>query len=421
MPLLILSLLAFFLPFERIGSYDLAGVTIRISQMLILILLGYFFFRFISNKEKISISPIYWLLMLFIGINLLAIKNALNHERALLVVAFTFFIFSLPLLMSSFINHSAELKKIVNWLLIGSLAVTIFGLFQFFGDVHGLPNWLTGLRPQYSKEILGFPRIQSTALEPLYFANYLLIPLAFTLSLIISRFTDRKKKFLLIGLLFLISVNLALTASRGGIIAAFFTAAVTILLMRPKIFSLKTVSLGLILSLSFFIASQTLAASSFDPLQSATDKFISHLTTLTSGAAVEERLSNYRPAWRIWQENFWLGLGPGNFGPALAIHPYLQPSQGWKIVNNETLELLSETGLLGFLTLALFHLLLLVYAFRALRYVSPELKPFLIAGLAAWIGIWIQYQTFSILYITHVWFVAGLLLKKWGQPPFFRT
>jgi len=31
--------------------------------------------------------------------------------------------------------------------------------------------------------------------------------------------------------------------------------------------------------------------------------------------------------------------------------------------------------------------------------------------LAAFVGILVQYQTFSILYIMHIWFVIGMLIS----------
>ena len=106
-----------------------------------------------------------------------------------------------------------------------------------------------------------------------------------------------------------------------------------------------------------------------------------------------------------------IGNGIGNFGPHTNKSPYHMPNEGWAIVNNEFLELWAEIGILG---LASFIAIILIIIFRTIKSISlgqdPYLKTILLGLLIAFLGIMAQYQTFSILYILHIWFLIGLII-----------
>lgn len=409
LPIFLLATIAFFLPFERLGSFEVAGYTVRISQLLILALLVFFTWQLTGGAKKTKLHPAIKVFFLFWLVGLLSIINSPNLNRSIVVSVFVIFSFSTSLLVSNYLESIESLEKIIEGLFYGCLAVTLFGLYQFIGDLAGLPLWLTGLRSQYSKLILGFPRIQSTTLEPLYFANYLLIPLAFGAAALYRRPEKKQKKFL-IGLLILIGINLILTASRAGIFAAIIELIVMAFILRPKNISARALGLGLAGFLAIILILQIVTVRSEDSFNSKINKFFAHLITLNAGAAFEERADTFLTAIKIWENHPLLGSGPGSFGPIVAYRPFVMPFGGWKIVNNETIELLTENGVLGLLLFLCFQIAIIWPAIAALRKGSPEARPFLAASLAAWIGIWIQYQTFSTLYLTHVWFTAGLLM-----------
>jgi O-antigen ligase len=105
-----------------------------------------------------------------------------------------------------------------------------------------------------------------------------------------------------------------------------------------------------------------------------------------------------------------LGIGIGNFGPNVAGYPPSAPEEGWLIVNNEPLEILAETGILGFLSIILFlGCLFFRGLYAAFKSKDLYLKIWLIGLLAVLLAFAVQYQTFSTLYITHIWVAIGLL------------
>ena len=95
----------------------------------------------------------------------------------------------------------------------------------------------------------------------------------------------------------------------------------------------------------------------------------------------------------------------------MASHPFYMPQDGWKIVNNEFIEILAENGILGLFFFCLFILFLIVRSIKAIIITKDEyLRAILVGLLGAFIGVLVQYQTFSTLYIMHVWFLIGLMI-----------
>ncbi|MFH1509198.1 MAG: O-antigen ligase family protein [bacterium] len=407
-----LILITFLLPFERIGSFDVAGSTIRGSQIIALAVLASFVFYFLLEKRKrLAANPLASWMLLFLGISLLSLITAVNFQRGLMVWFFIAFVFAISWLIPNLINNKKQLKIIIGALLLTTVIVSIFGLYQFLGDVAGLPSSITGLREHYTSEVFGFPRIHSTGLEPLYFANFLLIPIGIILSLWLARLKAKTwwlKSFILLLLLGLAGLNLILTLSRGGYLGLFITVFVIAIILWQKLLHPQVIvlSVGLILV-------ALLAATYFIQLgeQDALSTFTEQATTFTTGSGVVERFDTYEQAWDLFQTKPWLGVGIGNFGPEVATYPDEIPNTGWLIVNNQYLETLAETGIFGLFTFLMIPLILLIRSAKAILKAQDKFIKLVLIGLtAAALGTFFQYLTFSTIYILHIWFLIGLLI-----------
>lgn len=410
-PFAVFLVLVFFLPFERIGSYDFSGITIRPSQILALVLLVVWAVKAVVQKNfKLAKNPLLIPLFAFLLANLISIGQAANLERSILVFLFTLFTILFSLLIPNLITDEAKLKRVVGILLLTTTLVCLFGLWQFFGDMLNLPTTITGLREHYTKMVFGFPRIQSTALEPLYFANFLFLPMALVYSFLVSR-SSSMKIIRLLPFFILITLNLVLTVSRGGYLGAIVLGLVISLIYFRRVFRLKFI-LPLLVGV-FLVSIFAIRALGFgDVFQINFETFAQHVRNVFSGPAYLERIETFEGAKQAWYTSPIIGIGPGQYGPFVASHPYLEPKEGWKIVNNEFIELLAETGVLG---LGLFLIVLFILFFRSLKAIArapnPYLKAIMVALFAAFLGVLAQYQTFSILYIMHVWFLIGLMIS----------
>lgn len=407
----LLAALFLFLPFERIPSIDVGGVTVRLDLVIGLALIVIALWSLTRTRPHLSrgVMVVLGLLGLFLIWSIALIPFSLNPSRALHVVVFTLFTVGLGL-SSALLLRRDDVGAIVKATWIGAGIVGVFALYQYFGNILGVSNALTGLRPQYSWELFGFPRIQSTSLEPLYFAAYLLMPLSLIGAFILEQ---RQRTWRLPLLLLLVSTCLFLTVSRGGyagLIAALVALVVVGVWRRvtswPAIATLLAIAL-LGFGISFLLISKINKPASLSAKKSTgAHSYTRQIQTTGLEGGGDERAQGRRLAVQLFKSHPLTGVGPGNYGPAV------QPpgSTIWTIVNNEPLELLAETGAVGFTLFAGFALGLFVLALLALRRLDGILATTLHGAIAYLAALGVQYQTYSTLYIIQVWAGIGLAL-----------
>ena len=145
---------------------------------------------------------------------------------------------------------------------------------------------------------------------------------------------------------------LLLTVARGGYIAFAASIATLAVLHVRTLVQPRTIVFAII---AIFFGG---IAFSFLSDGEVINQALEHVTNLFSGASYSERVHMYEIALNAFTQHPWLGVGPGGFGPFASIHPYVIPSDGWNIVNNEYLELLAENGVLGLITMLTIFVLL---------------------------------------------------------------
>jgi len=419
-------LIIFFLPFERVPTLEFGGINIKINTVLGFLTLFSWVLSLIFNGKKRSpageagkIQPnfLFLPLMFFIlGLGV-SLTQANNLDRALQVFIFTLFTIALSVLAVNMIPDISNLKKTILVLLTSGLVVGIFGLFQFGGDVIGLPRSITLLKTGYTSQIFGFPRIQAFSMEPLYFANYLLIPLSLALAYFFGKVNIFQKEerngsrsfWLLIVLLVLLLINFVLTVSRGGYFGFAATLLVFIIFYFKKLFTWRNLAIVIVIGLVYWGVSFALSQSKGRALS----QFIGHATLqdISRGESIQGRLMTFNKAIDVFKKNMTLGIGLGNYGPWVKGYPLQPPPTGWDIVNNQYIELGVETGLVGLITFGLLLFVLIMRSLLALRVANePFLRATLIGLLAAFIGVLVQFNFFSTLYIIHIWILIGLLV-----------
>jgi O-antigen ligase len=131
----------------------------------------------------------------------------------------------------------------------------------------------------------------------------------------------------------------------------------------------------------------------------------------TNFNAQDDRVRNRTLAWEAFQDHPWLGIGPGNFSDyAKERYDGYQSISGAIVVNNEPMELLAESGLLGLLTFFGFVVIVFSALLRIVLEGGDNLSDWSYSLLAYFIALAIQYQTFSTLYIVHVWVTLGIAM-----------
>ena len=235
-------LVVFFLPFERVPSFNIVGMDLRASTILGVLTLFFWILAlmFNSKKYRVQVTTLEIPLMIFVFVLILSLTQALNLTRAVTVFSLVLFMVCLFFLAVNMVNSKESLTKTIKVLFYSSFVVALFGFFQFGGDVLGFPMSLTLLKEGYDSSIFGFPRIQSFSMEPLYLANFLLIPLGIGIALIINKVQDIKRTPLII-LISLLLIIFVLTVSRGGYLGLAVLVFILLVFFFKKFLTLRNV------------------------------------------------------------------------------------------------------------------------------------------------------------------------------------
>jgi len=407
------------LPFERIPSLNTPIGNIRISQVLVLI--GFWFLILLFLKKDSSLrqksfntDSIY--LILFIIYSSFSWLQVINFNRFLSTYIATLLSFGGFFLLSQFTEN---IFKRIQELMISFLAVGFFGVYQFLGDMVGIPPLLTGLRENYTKIVFGIPRIHATAIEPLYFAGMLFLPIFACLTFILARKKILNKHFRYSNfaiLIFFVAL-FVLTLSKG----AWLTLAIVLpffFLLAARKFKiwelLKSLSwLGFVSVIGFLFSllySET--------IWEFTLGFWQHLiATIDFTAATSfERLSLLGTAWIILQDYILTGIGSGQYGiysQDLLIGLEFEPGN-FAIVNNVYLEIWLEFGLVS---LWIFLIFIFTPVFRSLKKLfqpgkitsEDEIAQFIL--VFSLISYYIQWSFFSPIFIMPIFILLGLLSR----------
>jgi O-antigen ligase len=409
------------LPFERIPSFDVnfAGhaVTLKLSYLIAVGAIGLFGWDYLKRFRWDFKRPETWMAV-YLFVIILSSFGAVSRTRSLVVILATALVMATAMLVADRLKASDT--RIVYVVLAGvTAAVCVFGLYQFIGDSLGLGTAWTGLRSNYTRDVFGFPRIQSTALEPLFLGSFLLIPLILTLG---AGVTGRLKKPWLLPLLGVITCILTLTLSRGAFAGAIVaTLAIGILLarhmrLRFTLLSVGVAALGIGIAFGLIALTTSLNKKAVQHGSAAVTRFARQSTTVSSGpsAADADRGVNRQLALDAFGSRPILGYGIGNFGTyAESAFPAMYRGSGGHItVNNEYLEVLAETGIAGALALAGIVISLAIMVLHALRNTGtdPKLRFWITCLSAICVGFAVQYYAFSTLYVMHIWVVVGLLI-----------
>lgn len=406
-----LLLLAFFLPFEKTLSADLGGITFRLSHLLIISLFLAWIIRSLTQKSfRIFGDQGFIFLLFYLLVAGLSLKLVPNFERGLEVFVFTTFVFFVFWFLFQLFQE--EPKRILNFLkvlLISAIVVGFLGLFQVIGDLINLPVWLTGIGEGYTKGVLGFPRVRASFFEPLYFGSFIILILPLVYMQINSGKKLISQKWLKV-LLLLLLLNLILTFARSAYLAFAVEVLIIAIFAIKLIFQqkvLRLLSVSILMFVLFFFVFLNFPKIFPYKIQTA----LKHTVETTDWSAFE-RLNSGSLALDLFRENPISGIGLGQFGPYFAHFPNTMPEKGWQTVNNEPLELLAETGILGFAPILLFYVYLIFNQILAIKRSKNEfVKKLNLGFLISLLGIGVQWQFFSTLYIIYIFAFFTLALS----------
>jgi len=339
------------------------------------VLLGTGFLFWLANGARrrnlpIYVSPLLAPLLLFVGVLLLTSLRAKDLTEAVAEVVkwveFTAVIVVAPTVMS---------QRTAQWLaaaLVATGAVqALLGLYQFIFAIG--PEWFILFER--------FMRASGVFRQPNPFAGFLGLSLPLAVSLAFwgwggaTREDSRDGKRLLWAAYYsvtsaIIAAGLLASWSRGGWLGAVAGLVVVFVLRSRSSFIWASIAaiLAAAAGLLGMFSPSMVPAGIRDRLLSLPASFSIETalsqTVTDENFAVIERLAHWVAALRMWEQEPWLGIGPGNYAavyPAVRL-PLWEEALGH--AHNIYLNTLAESGLIGLTAFVVMWLALAVWVWR---------------------------------------------------------
>lgn len=182
-----------------------------------------------------------------------------------------------------------------------------------------------------------------TTLDP----NYIGLPLVVAFSLLLYDFLNKKKSLLIISGLFILALAILLTASRGNFVS------LSLCIIGNIIFFLKNRGVGLLKKVSILMISVAGLIIFYNFASNNFNLFLERMTTFTSEGDISNgRYELWNHAIKLWTEYPIFGNGFESLGRRMNMG-----------VHNTYIQLLCDSGLIGFALFILFLYLLLKKSF----------------------------------------------------------
>ena len=320
-------------------------------------------------------------------------------------------------------ENRALFRLVKNTIYVVTALIVAYGFFQFVFDIFGASQKVTDLQSCCtSNSTYIFPRVHSVSLEPLYFANFLLLPIWLMLVDFFNEKSFRKNKWL--AFLFAATAALfVLSLARSAYLALLVSGLIFLAgLGGPSVYKklrpyvLRGAGLVVIIALFFVLLSGVASKvihkhalnGSNSGVQGSVELFGGHAVNVLDQSA-QTRYSTWPKAFTYFKEKPLQGVGAYNSRVRLNLSAYNRGVQDIQLqpFNNDFLGLLVDLGLLGLIAFAPLVVGLVLAAWRVfkLRWKDPS-APFILAAIA----MLVQSNFFQSILLARLWVVVGVAL-----------
>ena len=402
-----IGLTAVLLPVDRLGMR--VGPTSLLTVSLILLLPQ-------ALIDVITKPLQHWRIFIALGAVALAatlsLVHSIDHSNSLAgLIIFAYLLMRSGALAAS--SRRADIELFETVVLMVTAVVVLLGYLQIIGDLLGISTHITHLLPQYTSQAAYIiPRPQSTALEPLYLAHYLFLPLGIMAVRISSRRRRRAWVWWLLAATLLLFI---LTLSRGALLGLIGAGIIFGFGLSQRNQWVRRWSLGIV-ALAVGVSIVTVAVGyEYARKHSVTQTVgisrsfgsVAHHFVDLNDRSANTRYELWPVAVRAVHDHPVTGVGWYNSREY--IHPDRQTNDPKQLqpLNNDYLAYLTDTGLLGAL-LALPLIFVVAWPiWKALR--ESWQVPWAPYSLAV-VGMAIQATTFDSILLLRTWVVLGMLL-----------
>ena len=372
------------------------------DEVFLCILYFVWIYKWVISKKKCSlkISPFDMGIILFIMVmfGLMLVSSNFNVAfqgfRAIVQGMFWYFV-SFQLLNKNSVN------KIVTIFVVIAGILSVYGIYQY---IIGIPMISTWVEPS---EVGIRTRVYSIFSSPNIFGCLLVMAIPMSLSLFIINNNICKKICYLFIFLFM-CICVLFTYSRGAWIGLLAAMGIYILFKDRKL-----IILFLFILLMVFI---------FMP--SIRNRFLYMFSeSYISSSLVAGRMIRWIYSIEIWKNNFWIGLGLGNFGGAVATNNNLFTIINGNVVNNfytdnYYLKILVESGIVGLLSFLLLMWQVVSISLKMMHIINAKGNKELVMGIVSGlIGVLIHCCVENVFDVPMMgvlfWLFVAVIAQLW--------
>jgi putative inorganic carbon (HCO3(-)) transporter len=360
------------------------------GYLTIVILLSHYIRRNQMGQLFSVVKSDYSLIFLLSSFGLSALLSK-QHMASLTALTILVLQVLLYIIIRSHLKESQQNISIIRYLLLTSLFVTAFGIFQYYFITNMPSTWI-------DKNL--YNNIPNRAFSTMYNPNVLGSYLIIVISIAIAGFQCSAKKYnrvLSTLILVVASLCMLLTYSRGAWLGLAISVLIIFFFSKDKPYILSVLAMTLILAIPEI--NIILSRINLDFLSNdSSNVYRRYLWTL---------------ALQMFSQNPLLGTGLGSFGFSLPSH---STAGGYLVshAHNIYLQLLAETGILGFTAFFGYILTAVYISFRVFRQSACQQTRCIALGAAGSIvGLLVHGTVDATLYLPQlsvfVWILIAVM------------
>ena len=425
--------LIFLAPYVDVFRFKTMGVTIRINEVLGLVLMVVAVLHVLKTRQRLRVGPfdlfVFGLLAAMITSLVVNLGNLPSEDRLRNIptawigvggvldtpraatwkkLAQAFVAFAAYFAVSNLITTWRTWRKAVAVFVASGMLVCVWSLLNLAGFLAGVESafGITVSNIWYSG---GAPRIRGTLSEPSYFANLLvlLIPVAFFCYARGTRLIGRWQDALAAALL---CITLVFTFSGGGWVV--FAVEVAIILglfvcYRIPMDRLAAMLLAIALAASLaLMAAAIFTHMDYGKLADANRKKI--VALLQTGVGSGRRIAP-DVGWTMFCDHPFLGVGPGRFRTFEYDYLLKMGYRGEPPGSSLYAGVMGELGLTGALMVIGLFVSAVWSSFRWAARASHRLAASILWGMGvAFLAMGVHYLAHDVLWWPYVWVMFGL-------------
>jgi len=392
-------------------SFYLFGARIRISQLITVLGILYFALGLFVGKGKMKIkkTPIDVLVLMYIGINFLAVSQAVFMARSFKITLLILSLYLIYFLLVNFITTKQRFDKAFRMLLWVGMIEISYGIYQVIAGVINvvfnlhLPIGYMGMvHADYIGAIWGRP--YGTFVEPVWYGAVCMFYLLVFITLYYSKIIFNRKFYFwgMLLSLFGLFVSFVRAAWLG-----FFAGLIVLLYLKYKSRILRFNYYILIRNAAILISLVLLVCLCIEPIRTVLINRIVPGDTTSRFDLNNIRLVAMKTSIKAFLRNPIIGNGPGSSAVSGIIESgqIFDPAkveQG-AYNGNIVLTVLEDTGIIGVFVFILLILKIVSINLKRIPRIEDSISVIAIATFSGLCGLFVSYMFSHGFWIPFTW------------------